>query len=243
MPREPCGGRAPVAIRPGGSARNRPSPADRSVSCRESDGLDPHSATSTARAPTLRRRSNSPKGSSTHAPGIALSLASTHSDAGDPATALRLTLETLAKYEGLNSLSMQPQVRACALVNAADCLVELGRYDEAQARANEALQFAHEHQLHAVVALSLEHLAVAATLMSVDQNRCSPAKAADAARLLGFVGAARNTLGIEEAVGQKYDQMLSMIRTAIGADEFSRRLAAGATMTEDEAMAAARALE
>ncbi len=183
------------------------------------------------------------KGFDTHAPGIALSLASTHSDAGDPATALRLTVETLAKYEGPNSLSMQPQVRACALVNAADCLVELGRFDEAQARANEALQFAHEHQLHAVVALSLEHLAVAATLMAVDQDGLSPAKAAHAARLLGFVGAARNTLGIEEAVGQKYDQMLSMIRTAIGADEFSRRLAAGATMIEDEAIAAARALE
>jgi predicted ATPase/transcriptional regulator with XRE-family HTH domain len=166
---------------------------------------------------------------------LALNLALNEFNAGAPEAALRLTVDLLAT-RALDSRNMTN-----ALVNMAAYLIELGRYDEARERASEGLEVARGRRDDVYVAIALHHLALIAMKPQVEGARTS-AEYAGTVRLLGFVGARRDTLGIE-AIGLEYDRALAVLRDAIGADELARLMATGATMTEDEAIAQAQALE
>jgi predicted ATPase/transcriptional regulator with XRE-family HTH domain len=173
---------------------------------------------------------------------LTLNLAAIEFSAGDPEEALRLTIELLATRSALSSASpnLAAETTASGLSNAAAYLIALGRYDEARARANEALEFAHVAQLAIFVAISLQHLAIA-VLRSQVEGRRKPAQCAGAARLIGFARARNETLGFD-VVDAERDNALVVLRDAIGAEELANLLAAGATMTQDEAIAQGEAL-
>jgi predicted ATPase/DNA-binding XRE family transcriptional regulator len=173
---------------------------------------------------------------------VAASLAENEFYAGDPETALRLTVDVLALHRALNSSPTVPGI-AAALANMATYLVALGRYDEARVHANEALELARGHRLVALVALSLRHLVLVAVLMPRVEGRRTTAEYAGAARLFGFLDAHFTAVALEEySLQQEYDRALTVVRGAIGADDLTHQMAAGAAMTEDEAIDQARAI-
>ncbi|MGC2407058.1 MAG: tetratricopeptide repeat protein [Candidatus Cybelea sp.] len=174
------------------------------------------------------------------AASITQSLAENAFRAADPETALRLTADALATYRSMNFV--EPCIATLSSMLA--YLTALGRYDEARSYANEVLELARPMRLSLYVARALWHLASMATLRpQIDIGR--PNEYAGAARLFGFVEAHFATRGIPQRYGLPfgYDRALSVLREAIGSDEVTYLMAAGATMTEDEAFAQAHALE
>jgi predicted ATPase/transcriptional regulator with XRE-family HTH domain len=174
---------------------------------------------------------------------VAASLAENEFYAGDPETALRLTVDVLALHRALNSSPTVPGI-AAALANMATYLVALGRYDEARVHANEALELARGHRLVALVALSLRHLVLVAVLMPRVEGRRTTVEYAGAARLFGFLDAHLTTVALEEySLQQEYDRALAVLHDAIGADDLTHLMVAGAAMTEDEAIDLAHAIQ
>jgi hypothetical protein len=70
-------------------------------------------------------------------------------------------------------------------------------------------------------------------------------KYAGAARLFGFVDARLATMGGLEYPGlqREFDRALAVLRDALEADDLAHLIAAGAMMTEDEAIDQAHAIE
>jgi predicted ATPase/transcriptional regulator with XRE-family HTH domain len=168
-------------------------------------------------------------------------LARTEFFAGDAETALRLTLDLLTAHRDMRRSPNFSEIIGAAHCNAVEYLAALGRYDEARTHATEALRFARRAGLPVFVAISLWHLAEA-VLRSPAKNQSTPGGYKGAARLLGFVGSQRNSMGLD--VGDsEYDSAIARLRKIIDPDELKNLLAAGATMTEDEALAQADALE
>jgi tetratricopeptide (TPR) repeat protein len=173
---------------------------------------------------------------------VAASLAENEYDAGDSDTALRLTVDVLATHRALNSSPTAPGI-AAALANMATYYVALGRYDEARAQANEALELARGLRLVALVALSLRHIALVLMLGPQSQRGRTSDEYTGAARLFGFLDAHVTALSPADfGLQHEYDRALSVLRDAIGADDLTRLMAVGATMTEDEAIDQAHAI-
>ena len=173
---------------------------------------------------------------------VAGSLAENEFDAGDPETALRLTVDVLATHRALNSSPTAPGI-AAALSNMTTYLISLGRFEKARETANEALELARGLRLAALVALSLRHVAIAAMLGPQIEDRRMSADHAGAARLFGFLDAHRTTVAPQEySLQQEYDSALAALRGAVGPDDLTHLMAAGATMTEDEAIEQAHAI-
>jgi hypothetical protein len=114
----------------------------------------------------------------------------------------------------------------------------LDRYDEAAARAHEALVLARDSQRGVYVAWALQHLVA----ISVFRPRAAPEHAqatyAQAARILGFVDARLATMGSAVVVWQQkeHDRVLRVICEAIGADTAAQLMTLGAAMTQDQAL-------
>ena len=175
---------------------------------------------------------------------LATSLASTELDAGDLEASHRLNLEALEAYRGVDSPTMLPKIVG-VLANITRDLVTFGCYDEARAHAEEALECAHSLQLHVFTAISLLHLVVIALVTSRDDRNRTSAQPANVARLLGFVEARLVTLGVPEVyrLPDERARARAVLRDVIDTDELAQLMASGATMTEDEAVAQAQALE
>ncbi len=163
--------------------------------------------------------------------------------AGDAQIALRLAADVLATYRAMNS--SEELGIAFVLTSITAYLIALGRYDEARVNANEALALARRLTTVVLVAFSLKHIALVALLRPPVEVRRAPADYARAARLFGFVEDRCRTLRTEEEYGlqQEYNSALGVLRMAIGGSELERLMASGASMTEDEAIAQAHALE
>jgi tetratricopeptide (TPR) repeat protein len=129
------------------------------------------------------------------------------------------------------------------LVNVAKYLLSLARHDEAKESAVEALELALERQLAAVAAWSLQYLATIAALrpdVGADRKTLTHAHTA---RVFGFVDARLMALGSANAVEQlEYDQVLVVLRDALGTDMVTALMVAGATMTEEQAVEEALAI-
>jgi tetratricopeptide (TPR) repeat protein len=194
--------------------------------------------TSRRRAPASPRplRSQSPL-ALTLAVSAAGCLAECEFEAGDSETALRLMADVLATYATLKSGT--PGL-ATQLINMAGYLVRLGRYDEASIHAIEALTHARGLRMAVLVANALHHLGVVSLLRPQAQASRASVEYFGIARIFGF--AHRNTLSID-SLRQAYDRALAALRDAIGADELARQMTVGRTMTEDNAIAQAQALE
>jgi predicted ATPase/DNA-binding XRE family transcriptional regulator len=176
-------------------------------------------------------------------------LASNEAVAGDPESALCIYLDLLMADSVQNTSSPSTRTEfsitettiAGALVNMAECLVALGRYNQARVQANKALEFARGFKLDVVVAASLEHLAIVAIRRAQVEGQHSPAEYAGATRLLGFVRTRLHELR-NDAIGSRYDNDLALLTNVIGADKLAHLMALGAAMTEDEAIVQAQAL-
>ena len=173
---------------------------------------------------------------------IVACLASNEYDAGDFETALSLIVDALATYRALSS-SPLPGL-ATTLEGVGKYSVALGRYDEALPYAREAIEVARALRYAALVAISLQQLAVIA-LLRPWRGRPTFAEFAASAQLFGFVDARLIALGVPEEYGLPHerDHALALLREAIGVEEVTHLTAAGATMTEDEAIAQAQALD
>ncbi len=162
--------------------------------------------------------------------------------AGDSEAALRLIDDVLADYPSRNSAGMVPSI-AFGLADKAMYLIALDRWDEARVQAQEALARARALQLAFVTVRSLQYLTVAALLKPGVENKRT-ADHASAARLFGFVEARLTTFGaLEDLEHRHYHGALAVVRESLGINDVTRLMAIGASMTEDEAIAQAQALE
>jgi tetratricopeptide (TPR) repeat protein len=170
------------------------------------------------------------------AASVAASLAENEFAAGNPEAALRLAVEVIATLRVLNPAAAMPGLVA-TLTNVATYLVALDRYDEAQVRANEAVELARGLGLGAMASLSLRILALVAVLKPPVEGRSTSEELAGAARLFGFLGPRLSIVEPEKyGLQREYDRALAVLRGAVGADVVTQLMAAGATMTDDEAI-------
>lgn len=170
---------------------------------------------------------------------VIISLAENEFDAGDAEAALQLTMDLLEPHK------LDMEQAAIADGNVAAYLIALGRYDEARVRARKRLERVRDLQMGPCVANSLHHLALVTLLSTQPRDEATSTAQRGAARLLGFYERRRTELGMSVECGlrQKCDRALAILREALGEDELETLTAAGARMTEDEAIAQTQALE
>ncbi len=163
--------------------------------------------------------------------------------AGNVELALRYATAAVDPLRAFNETPLVAQ----ALDNIALYLVSLGRYDEAEARAREALALTHDYRTESrhlafLAAQALQHLAAVKALRA-NPVRKSAACLVAAARLLGFVDARLAALGAGRLNNQEqreYERVLVALREAVGDDAVARLLTEGAALSEGEAVAEAR---
>jgi tetratricopeptide (TPR) repeat protein len=177
------------------------------------------------------------------AASIAASIASNEYDAGKPEMALSITIGVLESYRALNSSTVTIGI-VTTFADMAKYLIALGRYDEARVYAKEALALASGLRYIVLVAITLQQLAAVALLKPPVDDQPTSSKYAAIARLFGFVDARFTELSVPEKYGltEEYAHALALLRAAIGMDESTQLIAAGALMTENEAMEQARAI-
>ncbi len=181
-------------------------------------------------------------GAESLAASITTALSGNEYDAGDPEAALRLATDAVQAYRRLGP-SVLPDLVAC-MAGIPKNLIALGRYEEARASALEAFELARGVGYPVVVATLLQQLAVLGLLTSHLRGGATSAPFAAAAHIFGFVDNCFAKHGIPKKYGlPEYDKALELLRSAIGEQELTRLMTAGATMTEDEAIAQAQALE
>ena len=169
------------------------------------------------------------------------SLSSNEYDAGDTELALQFMVDVLATYRILNCSAARVDLVSSGLSSIAMYLVVLGRYDEAQLHAFEARDLARSIRFEAGVAFSLRFLVVADILRSKGQRTL--AGYVNIAELCGYIDHCFSVLGIpnEYGLANEYADILTILRSAIGSEKLALAMAAGATMTEDEAIERAQA--
>jgi predicted ATPase len=161
-------------------------------------------------------------------------LAECEFQAGNTELALAHAIHALETNRALNVMSSA----AMPLNNLSAYLVSLGRYDEAEERAREALDLAREHLQESLVTWALQHLGAIAALRSQLVAESVPAAATRAARILGFVNARITATGSarQYTEAQEYDRVLAALQDAMGAQAVAELMAEGAAMTEDRAV-------
>jgi predicted ATPase/transcriptional regulator with XRE-family HTH domain len=153
---------------------------------------------------------------------------------GNAALAFQLASDALATFRAVNN----QRFVASVLSSLAMYLIALGRYDDAEERASEALTLAREQQQDVLVAWTLQHLGAIAALRAQVSREGALKAYAQAARILGFVDARLQAIGSARMYiyEQGYDRALAGLREALGADAMAGFMAEGATMTEEQAV-------
>jgi predicted ATPase/DNA-binding XRE family transcriptional regulator len=168
----------------------------------------------------------------------ALLLAEIEFQAGNVELAVELSTSGLAKRRGPRSSYLAIQLHLLAAY-----LVACDRWDDARARADEALEIACETQHHVVLGWTIQHLASIAALSPPIDQQPQLERLAGVARLLGYVDARIAALSPRQYITQQeYDRVISVLRDTMSTDELANVMLAGAAMNDDEAIAAARSL-
>ncbi len=177
------------------------------------------------------------------ATSVVIALSSNALDSGDPETSHRLNLEALAAYRAMGPVAF-PNV-ASMFANLAVDMITMGRFGKAREYANQALELADQLGRSVFVALALLYLVIVDVLTPGTEGGRRAADAAGVVRLLGFVDSRLTALAVPEAycLPLEHARTLDLLRDAVGVDELTRLMAAGATMTEAEAIAQARELK
>ena len=154
--------------------------------------------------------------------------------AGNAELAVQLAMDALDWFRAFNDTRLASRI----LSAIAEYLVWLDRYDEAEARAREALDLAIEAELLTCIGDALEKLATVATLRMQGAGEQKLETDRHAAQLLGFAGPycaeAR-----QPYAQQGFDRVLAVLRDAMGADAVTNLMAEGALMTQEQAVATA----
>jgi predicted ATPase/transcriptional regulator with XRE-family HTH domain len=171
---------------------------------------------------------------------VALNQAEAEFIADHAAAALELAADALMTFRTHGDLY---SVTNC-LGNMAAYLVALARYDEARAYAYEALELARELHLEVHVAWTVQHLAAIAARRPQSSIETASDSRRRAARLLGFVAARLASLNVVDwyTEQQEYDRTLTGLRDAIDVAELATLMAAGAAMSEEQAIEEAFAM-
>jgi tetratricopeptide (TPR) repeat protein len=153
--------------------------------------------------------------------------------AGNTGAAIARAGEALAMFRAIDDA----EGTAMTLTNMAAWLVSLDRYDEAEVNAREALELARTHPDGDVV-WPLQELGDISALRPRATKEDAYAACVRSARLMGFVDVRMNARGVVRWVtGQReYDRVITVLREVLGAEGLADRLAAGALMSEDEAI-------
>jgi predicted ATPase/transcriptional regulator with XRE-family HTH domain len=170
---------------------------------------------------------------------IDVDLAELEFRAGDALAALRHAVEALAALRALKDTLLDP-----ILANTAAYLIALDRYDEAEACAREALDLAHDQQRSLIVAITLQHLGALAALRAKAAAEGNAGETTRAARLLGLADARLAALGAlprDYTEQQEYERVADVLNGVMGADALAKLMAAGAAMTESQAIVEALA--
>jgi tetratricopeptide (TPR) repeat protein len=154
--------------------------------------------------------------------------------AGNAELAFQLATDALATFRAVNN----QRFVASILSSLAMYLIALGRYDDADERACEALTLAREQQQDVLVAWTLQHLGAIAALRPHASADDATKAYRQAARILGFVDARLEAVGSARMYiyEQGYDRAITALREAIGAPAVASFMAQGATMTEEQAV-------
>jgi predicted ATPase/DNA-binding XRE family transcriptional regulator len=154
--------------------------------------------------------------------------------AKDAELALRYATGALAAYRSFNHVRLVAET----LTTMAMYLVALARYDEAGERARQALELTREQQLDALTAWTLQHLAAIAALQPPFGLERATDPRARAARVLGYVDVRLLAIGSQRLpfMEPEYDHALVVLRETLGIDAVATLMAAGATMTEEQAV-------
>jgi predicted ATPase/DNA-binding XRE family transcriptional regulator len=158
---------------------------------------------------------------------------------GNPELALRHGTEMLAVA---GDVDLNHRCVIYALTSMSTSLITLGRYNEGEDRARQAVGLAREQQFEVLAAYALQNLAMAAALRGQSDARIAPREYEKAARILGFVDARLAERGSpREATDSSYNRILAVLRRAIGADCVERLMRDGAMATEEVLVADATA--
>jgi predicted ATPase/DNA-binding XRE family transcriptional regulator len=180
-------------------------------------------------------------GADSFATHIAVSIALNESYAGDPEAALRVANDLVASHREQSSSPALTNI-AYALTHSVNYLIELGRYDEARVRAMEALESARELGVSALITECIKSFVIASLLRPQVDTRSTATWHTAASLLFGFAEGYQATKGFPLLRSAEYDRALAVLRNDTSADELENLMTAGATMTEDEAIAQAHAL-
>jgi predicted ATPase/transcriptional regulator with XRE-family HTH domain len=156
---------------------------------------------------------------------------------GNADLAVRHATDALATFRTFN----HERGIVAALGSMAIYLVHLARFDEAVVRSREALELARNRQWEAKTARSLQLLAAVAALRPRPDAEQTAKSRALAARILGFSDACNEAIGLQRFpnTDPQYDRIISALRESLRADAVAKLMAAGATMTEEQAVEAA----
>jgi tetratricopeptide (TPR) repeat protein len=148
--------------------------------------------------------------------------------AGDPEQALRMASEALA----LSSLAKGVSLRAIWLVNVAAYRIALGDLRQARESVREGLHLARQIHWDAEVAIAFQHLALLAALGGDAQR---------AARLLGYVSAQYDRLGLKRELTEQwgYEKLLATLRETLSEDQIEGLATEGVAWSDDRALSAA----
>jgi len=154
--------------------------------------------------------------------------------AGNAELAFQLASSALATFRAVNN----QRFVASILSSLAMYLIALGRYDDAEERACEALALAREQQQDVLVAWTLQHIGAISALRPQISDEDALDAYTQAARIFGFVDARLQAIGSARMYiyEQGHDRAVAGLREAIGADAMTRFMAEGATMTEEQAV-------
>lgn len=150
-------------------------------------------------------------------------------------TALALNEETMRFFRSrVNRLGL-----LLMLANSAGYLIALGRLEEAREYAGDALRRARAIGMTHGGLWAMQHLA-AITVYRVDVDDREPALRR-AAFILGFVdeAAIRRAMPRYASEQHEYDEIISVLRAAFGHEQLEKLMAAGATWSEERAVAEA----
>ena len=147
---------------------------------------------------------------------------------GHPERALRLVTESLE----ITSRGKEVANLAIDQNNRSAYCIALGRLAEARASADEGLRRARGERNEWNTYVALQHLALLQAMAG---------SAASAARVIGFVNAQYERLGLEREATEKwsYDRLLAELGSRLKAADFEELIAEGGSWSEEQAVDAA----
>ena len=153
----------------------------------------------------------------------------------------------LALKHARDALAITPSdsyARIVALNWLSRYLVEAARYDEAKRTSHALSNLAREYHLDVQVACAVDLAACVAILQAQEEADRAPSGYAKAGRVLGFVDARLEALasGRDFIERPQYERVLAVLHETLGSDALAKVMAAGATMSEDQAVEEAFAI-